>query len=849
MRQPEINKLRIRFFVRVILPGILTFCLFAALILGYLIPGFERAMMERKQETTRELTRSAWSILEHYQRLVESGSMTRQEAMTQAGNAVRELRYGDEGKDYFWITDRQPVMIMHPYRPDLDGKDLSDFRDPDGKALFVEFVRVTNQSGDGFVDYRWQWKDDPLRIVPKLSYVRLFEPWGWIIGTGIYIEDVRVEIRRMETSAMLISGGIGILISILLIIITRQSHRIEMGRRKAEQELLASHERYKALAEAASEGVLIWSGQGLHANKTLLAWLGLREEELSGYRLDQLIPGAGLERFTTPEIMYDELTARMYIECSLVGNGESPMPVHADFSRIEISGGQAVMLVARPLQVSKDLVEVPFTDELLDHTETGLFRTPCSKQGRLIKVNEQFLKLFGLARNEIGQTAIGNFFSDPREYKLYISMLEESGIVLNLPVRIRRSDGRMMWVILNAVAMDDESGEKWYEGSVEHLTWTDAPDLLPAGELSGLNIPVHVASGSIADIRTFEELQDAWSGMPDNILRRISEANSAEELKEEYQISAKLSGSLIEGRADPYLVVRFISRIADAICKRSLDLLLAELAPPPATFAVMQLGSAGRGEQTLATDQDNAILFDDVPESQVPDVQSYFVALGVRLNSLLDEIGYQRCKGDVMAGNPRWCLPLRQWKSCFSNWTRNPGPDELLEMSIFFDFAYTAGNAQLVENLRDYVKNELKTNDIYFHHMASAWKPFTPEKHLPAKIPVNLKKLQMPLTGVIRLYALRHSLDETGTMEQCISLYKSGVLSKEILQATIQAWKTLVRLRLAGQHQALLSGEIPGNQLDPALISPEMRFLLENAIQGIEILMLKAGVDFHTNEA
>jgi len=107
----------------------------------------------------------------------------------------------------------------------------------------------------------------------------------------------------------------------------------------------------------------------------------------------------------------------------------------------------------------------------------------------------------------------------------------------------------------------------------------------------------------------------------------------------------------------------------------------------------------------------------------------------------------------------------------------------------------------------------------------------------------------MPLTGVIRLYALRHSLDETGTMEQCISLYKSGVLSKEILQATIQAWKTLVRLRLAGQHQALLSGEIPGNQLDPALISPEMRFLLENAIQGIEILMLKAGVDFHTNEA
>jgi signal transduction histidine kinase len=202
-------KSRIRFFIRVILPGILTFLLFTALILGYLIPGFEAAMMERKQETIRELTRTAWSILEHYHRLESAGEISREEAKAHTRDAIRELRYGDESKDYFWITDRQPVMIMHPYRPDLDGRDLSDFRDPDGKAMFVEFVRATNASGEGFVDYRWQWKDDSLRIVPKLSYVRLFQPWDWIIGTGIYIEDVREEIRRMETRAILISGGIG----------------------------------------------------------------------------------------------------------------------------------------------------------------------------------------------------------------------------------------------------------------------------------------------------------------------------------------------------------------------------------------------------------------------------------------------------------------------------------------------------------------------------------------------------------------------------------------------------------------------------------------------------------------
>ncbi len=847
MANQKLHKSRIRFFIRVILPGILAFCLFMALIFGYLIPGFEKAMMERKQETIRELTRSACSILEHYHRLETGGSVTRTDAMALARAEVKELRYGEEAKDYFWITDLQPLMIMHPYRPDLDGKDLTQFKDPDGKALFVEFVRVTALSGEGFVNYRWQWKDDSLRIVPKLSYVRLFDPWEWIIGTGIYIEDVRLEIRRMENSAVLISGGISLLIIILLIVITRQSHGIEIRRRKAEQEVLDSRERYKALAEAASEGVLIWSGQGIHANRTLLSWLNFEEEELAGISLDQLIPDAGLDKFTSPEELFGELTTRMYLECSLLGKHGDLKSVHADFSRILLTGEQAVMMVARPLQVSHDLVAVPFSDELLDHSCTGLYRTTCSGKGRFIKVNDQLMNLLGIKNRELGQEALENFFFDAREYKLYLSILEEKGSIKDFPLRIRRIDGQIVWVMVNAFLMDDAQGEKWYEGSVDLLSKAGESELLPAGELSNLNIAVRASSGNIPDIRDIQNLQDAWNGLPDNIINRISEAGSMEELRDEYLVSTRLAGSLIEGQSDPWLTVRFISRVADSICKKVVELILQVSAPPPAEFALIQLGSAGRGEQTLATDQDNAILFADVAGDRLEEINAYFLEVGSKVNTMLDEIGYRRCKGEVMAGNPRWCQPLQQWKSYFSIWTRNPGPDELLDMSIFFDFSYTAGNPVLVDNLRDFISRELHTNDIYFHHMAAAWRPFTPERQHPAKNTVNLKKLQMPLTGMIRLYALRHAIVDRGAVEKCISLYKNGILTREMLDGTIQAWKTLMTLRLEVQHRLMLEGRPPDNFLAPGFVDARQAFFIDKAVQQIENLMLMAANDFHTH--
>jgi len=115
-----------------------------------------------------------------------------------AAAMIQALRYGPESKDYFWINDMNCTMVMHPYKPKLNGKDLSEFKDPNGKRLFVEFVNVCKEKGEGFVDYCWP-KYGADKPQPKLSYVKLFKKWNWVIGTGVYIDDIEAMVSSRKS--------------------------------------------------------------------------------------------------------------------------------------------------------------------------------------------------------------------------------------------------------------------------------------------------------------------------------------------------------------------------------------------------------------------------------------------------------------------------------------------------------------------------------------------------------------------------------------------------------------------------------------------------------------------------
>ncbi len=243
--------------VRIILPVALTILLFILTIFLLIIPLLEKNMMDVKREGIMHLTESAWSTLHLFHTKAVKGHLSDEKAKQQAIGHLKELRYGPELEDYFWINDMTPNMIMHPYRRDLEGKNVSTFEDSAGKRMFVEMVKTVKKNGSGFVDYLWQWKGDENKIVPKISYVKGFEPWGWIIGTGIYVEDVRMEILAITHKLTFTCSGIMILFLILSGYIIWQGAKVEKDRKKAIEQSKLREKQLLQADKMTSLGILV----------------------------------------------------------------------------------------------------------------------------------------------------------------------------------------------------------------------------------------------------------------------------------------------------------------------------------------------------------------------------------------------------------------------------------------------------------------------------------------------------------------------------------------------------------------------------------------------------------------
>ncbi|SMF60045.1 cache domain-containing protein [Pseudobacteriovorax antillogorgiicola] len=130
----------------------------------------------------------AYSVLEHFHRLAQKGEISVQEAQNQAKKVLRDFRY--ESQEYIWINDLTPTMILHPIKPELDGQDLSNIKDPSGVQIFVDAAAIAKEKGEGWLQYSWPkpGHDNP---ADKISYLKAFKPWGWVLGSGVYIDNVQ----------------------------------------------------------------------------------------------------------------------------------------------------------------------------------------------------------------------------------------------------------------------------------------------------------------------------------------------------------------------------------------------------------------------------------------------------------------------------------------------------------------------------------------------------------------------------------------------------------------------------------------------------------------------------------
>jgi len=192
--------------------------IFLAGLLGYFIPVVGESLMAEKRLATKSAVETAYSVVAHYGGLASEGKMTKEQAQELAKTDVAAMRY--MGDNYYWINDTGPVMVMHPVNPKLNGQDVSGNADPTGKRLFVEMVDVCKKAGEGFVPYMWP-KPGSDKPVDKISYVKMYQPWGWIVGSGIYVDDVAAQVSSLRYKIIIPTVLVMALILLLVAVVVR----------------------------------------------------------------------------------------------------------------------------------------------------------------------------------------------------------------------------------------------------------------------------------------------------------------------------------------------------------------------------------------------------------------------------------------------------------------------------------------------------------------------------------------------------------------------------------------------------------------------------------------------------
>jgi CBS domain-containing protein len=274
------------------------------------------------------------------------------------------------------------------------------------------------------------------------------------------------------------------------------------------------------------------------------------------------------------------------------------------------------------------------------------------------------------------------------------------------------------------------------------------------------------------------------------------------------------------------LTSKIITELNDACIKQVIKIALTKMeTPPPVKFSWLALGSQGRSEQLLHTDQDNALVYEDVSAALETATNNYFLELATHINKGLFDIGYDYCPAEMMASNPKWCLSLSQWKSKVHHWITNPGKNEVLLSFIFFDYSLSYGDSELVNNLSDFIFENIKANPVFYVHLVSGalqspsptgfFRQFLLEQDGANKDFFDIKnRALMPLADAARVLILSHSVKSiSNTAERFEKLAEIEPQNRELYVACAYSYKVLLKFRTkqgllhndSGQYIALES--------------------------------------------
>lgn len=961
---------RSKFFIGIILPIFLAVIISLGSIYFFILPAFKNSFLESKKEMIQELTSVAWNILAYYENEERSGNLTQHDAQLNAAQEIRHLRYGPANKDYFFITDLNPRMIMHPYSPELEGTDLSSFKDSDGIAIFVEMKNIATSQESGFLGYTWHTKYNNPLAAPKLSFVKQFKPWHWVVGTGVFLDDVENKIafisRRLKSMALATVA----IFTLLLLYATRQSFRIEKKRRDAEEKLRLSREKYKALAESATDPVtMLFDHTIIYANKSMASMLKYPQGEIEGLKPEKLFPEdcdpgeSGMDVFA--QALEGNITEDKY-EGLLSARDGSLVNVEITFSAMRFGSQKAIVMTARDIRTNEeqkqsiDALQERFNN-MASKLRFGTFKVAADADLTIEEASDTTLQFFGIEnRNSLADEHLLYFICDINERKDIRERIDKGLDILERPVKLKQKNSNLRATYsLSLIAipgpldhvrhydgmLKDISQKKKEEQQRENLIVELQTSLLflnqpikfslknfvscglntsisqatrimaknrqssilvtsESGEMIGIitdmvlrerviaeNLPyetpvykvmsspliyidstalifeavllmqeknikhlvVKNSTGEAVSVISNDELLNVHRYSTAFILSQIKEAESFTEILEIPPRVPRIVKSLADSGAHAKNITRVITRISDAILEKIIDLTIEEIGEPPKRFAFISVGSEGRGEQTLVTDQDNALIIENVSPDEEDTVRAYFTEFGRRVCSSLDMAGYQLCKGEIMAMNPKWCQPISIWEEYFTAWVKKGGPQDILEVNIFFDLRCLYGDKSLVSSLRKTINDLVKTRAPFLQHLALTSLSFRAPLDIFGNISAedskhgdsfDIKKVISCIVGFARVYAVQIGMSNTNTIKRIEELHQKGKINIATFEEITEAYNHLMNLRFRHQVKMIDKGDPPDNYLKLDELSHMDKIMLKKAFSQVASIQKSLSYDF-----
>lgn len=343
---------------------------------------------------------------------------------------------------------------------------------------------------------------------------------------------------------------------------------------------------------------------------------------------------------------------------------------------------------------------------------------------------------------------------------------------------------------------------------------------------------------------------------PAVLMRAIKRAKKYKKIKLIRQAILQLLKGYLDQNIPMMLTSKIISELNDACTKQVIDIVLQKMdSPPPVHFSWLAMGSQGRSEQLLQTDQDNALLYEDVPEEQAEATKKYFLELATHINKGLFEIGYEYCPADMMASNPIWCLSLSEYKHKAHHWITNTGKNEVLLSFIFFDYSLVYGDKDLANSLSDYIFEDIKATPTFYIHLVSGalqspsptgfFRDFLLEQDGAHKDFFNIKnRALMPLADAARVLILSHSIKSiSNTVERFDKLAELEPQNRELYQSCAASYKILLRFRT---NQGLLHHD-SGQFISLDTLSKDEKIKLKSTFKTIKELQELIRIRFNAS--